>query len=69
MSRPLKFLAEWPLKLVAFDAIDNQDVLLQLLASPPARFAGTASPLEEARQRRLSPFVEIDGWEHGGLND
>jgi hypothetical protein len=70
MSRLLKPIAELPLKLLAFDTIDNRDVSLLLLASSsPGTSASTATPLEQAMQRRLSPFVEIDGWHHGGLNE
>jgi hypothetical protein len=70
MSRLLKPFAELPLKLVAFDTIDNRDVSLQLLASsPPGTSASTATPLEQTMQRRGAPFVEIDGWRHGGLNE
>lgn len=70
MPSLLKPVAEWPLKLVAFDTSKNRDVSLILLASIPVETsAGTAASLEQARQRRLSPFAEIDGWEHGGLNE
>ena len=70
MLRLLKSLAELPLKLVAFDTIDNRDVSLQLLASSqPGTSASTATPLEQAMQRRRAPFAEIDGWHHGGLNE
>jgi hypothetical protein len=70
MSRLLKPFVGLPLKLVAFDTIDNRDVSLQLLASnPPGTSASTATPLEQSMQRRRSPFAEIDGWHHGGLNE
>jgi hypothetical protein len=70
MSRLLKPFAELPLKLLAFDTIDNRDVSLQLLASIlPGTSASTASPLEQSMQGRRSPFVEIESWPHGGLNE
>ena len=70
MSRLLKPFAELPLKLLALDTIDSRDVSLQLLASIlPGTSASTAAPLEQSIQRRLSPFAEIDGWRHGGLNE
>ena len=70
MSRLLKPLAELPLKLVALATIGNRDVSLQLLASIlPETAASTVTLLEPARQRRRSPFVEIEGWQHGGLNE
>jgi hypothetical protein len=70
MSRLLKPFAELPLKLAAFDTIDRRDVSLQLLASiPPGTSASTAIPLDQAMQRRPSPFAETDGWHHGGLNE
>jgi hypothetical protein len=70
MSRLLKPFAELPLKLLALDTIDSRDVSLQLLAlSPPGTSASAATPLEQFIQRRLSPFAEIDGWRHGGLNE
>jgi hypothetical protein len=70
MSRLLKPSTELPLKLLAFDTIDNRDAALQLLASiPPGRSASTATPLGQDVQRRRAPFAEIDGWHHGGLNE
>ena len=70
MSRLLKPLAGLPLKLLAFDTIDHRDVSLQLLASIlPGTSASTATPLEQSKQRRLSPFAEIESWLHGGLNE
>ena len=70
MSRLLKPFAELPLKLLALDTIDNRDVALPLLAAIlPGTSASTATPLEQAMQRRRAPFAEIDGWYHGGLNE
>ena len=70
MSRLLKPIAELPLKLLAFDTIDNRDVSLQLLASIlPGTFASTAAPLEQSMQRPRSPSAEFEGWLHGGLNE
>jgi hypothetical protein len=70
MSRLLKPSAELPLKLLAFDTIDHRDVPLQLLASIlPGTTASTATPLEQAMQRRRAAFAEIDSWHHGGLNE
>ena len=70
MSHLLKPYAELSLKLVALDPIDNRDVPLQLLASIlSGTGASTATPLEQAMQRRRAPFAEIDSWHHGGLNE
>jgi hypothetical protein len=70
MSRLLKPFAELPLKLLAFDTIDNRDVSLQLLASIlSGTSASTATPLEQSMPRRLPSFAEIESWPHGGLNE
>jgi hypothetical protein len=70
MSRLLNPFAELPLKLLAFDTIDNRNVSLQLPAvSPPGTSASTATPLEPDTQPRLPPFTEFAGWHHGGLNE
>ena len=70
MSRLLKPLAELPLKLLAFDTIDNRDVLLPLLASIlPGTSRGAATPLEPTMQRSRYLFAQDDAWSHGGLNE
>ena len=70
MSRLLEPFAELPLKLLAFDTVDKQDVSLKLLASiMPGTSAGAATPLEQSMQRRRSPSAEFEGWLHGGLNE
>jgi hypothetical protein len=70
MSRLLKSFPQLPLKLLAFDTIDNRRVSPELLAlSLPGTPSGTATPLEQSMQRRLDPFAPNEGWHHGGLNE
>jgi hypothetical protein len=70
MSRLLKPFAELPLKLLASDTVDKQDVSLELLASIlPGISASTAAPFEQSRQRPRSPSAKIEGWLHGGINE
>jgi hypothetical protein len=70
MSRLLKSFPQLPLKLLAFDTIDNRDVPLELLGlSLPGTSRGRAIPLEQAMQRSRDLLARVEGWHHGGINE
>jgi hypothetical protein len=70
MSHIVKSFAESSWRVVALDTTDNQDVLLQLVASSPVGTSpGTVTPLEPAMQRGSDLLEQIGAWHHGGINE
>jgi len=70
MSRLLKPVAGLSLKLAAIKMIGDRNVLLPFLAAiPQVTFPGVPALLVQPTGRRRVPFVDTDGWRHGGINE
>ena len=70
MPRLLKSFDDLSLKVVAVRTADNSDFEFEFPASGPLSTpSALTTPLEQPMQRRHEPFVRIDTWRHGGINE